>query len=92
METLPFRLIDEPIEVKFATEPLYEKKPVCPISFNWHGVEYPIEESLRNGRITAARENGTQYGPWTFELGVAQRFLGGGAVLFSHKGAAGQPL
>jgi hypothetical protein len=46
METLPFRLIDEPIEVTFATEPLYEKKPLCPISFNWRGVEYPIEKVL----------------------------------------------
>lgn len=44
METLPFRLIDEPIEVAFAEPPLYEKKPTSPQSFTWQGVTYPIEE------------------------------------------------
>lgn len=46
METLPFRLIDEAIEVTFAEPPLYEKKPPCPQSFTWQGVTYPIEEVI----------------------------------------------
>jgi hypothetical protein len=46
METLPFRLIDEPIEVEFSEPPLYEKKPPCPIAFTWRGVKYAIAEVL----------------------------------------------
>ncbi|HBF40349.1 MAG TPA: hypothetical protein DDW19_00775 [Anaerolineaceae bacterium] len=46
METLPFRLIDEPIEVAFSEPPLFEKKPPCPTSFTWQGENYPIIEVI----------------------------------------------
>lgn len=46
METLPYRLIDEPIEVIFSTPPLLEKKPECPQAFIWRGETYPIAEEL----------------------------------------------
>ncbi len=46
MQTVPFRLIDEPIEVTFETPPLLEKKPDAPISFTWRGTIYPIVEII----------------------------------------------
>ena len=46
MQTVPFRLIDEPIEVVFEKPPLYEKKPTAPQSFTWREVTYPIVEVI----------------------------------------------
>jgi len=46
LETVPFRLIDEPIEVTFAQTPLLEKKPTAPDAFTWREVTYPIVEII----------------------------------------------
>lgn len=58
MNFQPIHFIDEPIEVKFLTPPVIEKKPVCPNSFIWRGEEYPVVESIsewhdysRHGRM-----------------------------------------
>jgi hypothetical protein len=46
MQTLPSRLIDEPIEVVFLEQPIYEKRPDCPQSFIWRGEAYQIIEVI----------------------------------------------
>lgn len=46
MDFLPFRFIDEPIEVIFDQPPLLEKKPACPAAFRWREQVYPIRELL----------------------------------------------
>ena len=58
MDFLPIHFIDEQIEVTFLTSPVIEKKPVCPSSFIWRDVEYPITEVIsewhdysRHGRM-----------------------------------------
>jgi hypothetical protein len=46
METIPSRLIDEPIEVIFNEEPTYEKRPDCPQAFVWREMKYTIMNVL----------------------------------------------
>ena len=46
MDTLPYRLIDEAIEVIFTNVPLLEKKPECPRAFVWRGETYSIVEEM----------------------------------------------
>jgi len=83
METLPFRLIDEPIEVAFSEPPLFEKKPPCPTSFTWQGENYPIIE------VIAEWEDYRRKGKWkrnngagTYQTRVAQGILGVGRFYF----------
>lgn len=46
MRTIPIQFIDEPIEVTFSEEPVYEKRPSCPQSFTWRGETYLIQAML----------------------------------------------
>lgn len=46
MDSYPYRLIDEPIEVIYDIPPLLEKKPDCPQAFIWRDETYVIEEEL----------------------------------------------
>lgn len=46
MNTIPKSLIDEPIEVFFEEEPVYEKRPDCPRGFIWRKGTYLIQEIL----------------------------------------------
>lgn len=46
MKTIPKSLIDEPIEVIFAEQPTYEKRPDCPQKFIWRNAQYTITEVL----------------------------------------------
>ena len=60
MDMRPLRFIDEPIEVRFAQPPAFEKRPPCPDGFVWRGEAYRIVELLaewrdygRRGRMAA---------------------------------------
>ncbi|MEN6528625.1 MAG: DUF6504 family protein [Anaerolineaceae bacterium] len=46
MKTIPISLVDEPIQVEFATPPVREKAPSCPQQFTWRGKEYSITSIL----------------------------------------------
>jgi hypothetical protein len=46
MDTIPFRFIDEPIQVRFNESPAYEKAPPGPDGFEWRGVVYTVVQLL----------------------------------------------
>ena len=46
MEYTPIHFFDEPIEIIFATPPVYEKAPDCPNGFVWAGRTYRVIEML----------------------------------------------
>ena len=47
MNAQPLRFIEEPIEPRFNTPPLLDKKPGSPDAFIWKGTLYPIIEVLK---------------------------------------------
>lgn len=50
LRPLPFRFIDEPIEVDFDQPPLLEKDPPCPNGITWDGKHYRVLELLAEWR------------------------------------------
>ncbi len=55
MELSPLRFIDEPIEVRFAAAPVFEKRPPCPDAFLWRGETYRVAELLNEWHDYARR-------------------------------------
>lgn len=60
MDVSSLRFIDEPIEVHFAQQPAFEKRPSCPDGFIWRGETFRVAELLsewrdyrRRGRMAA---------------------------------------
>jgi hypothetical protein len=46
VSTIPSHFYAEPIEVRFSTPPVLEKKPTCPDGFTWRGEYFSISELL----------------------------------------------
>jgi hypothetical protein len=55
METQPIQFIDEEITPIFATPPLFEKIPECPVGFLWRGQTYRIAAMLTQWRDNRRR-------------------------------------
>ena len=76
MKTIPTQFIDEPIEVRFDEEPVYEKRPPCPQAFIWRDEVFRIAEILneeqdftRRGKysrnmIPSHAQSATKVGSW----------------------------
>jgi hypothetical protein len=46
MPTIPVRFFGDPIEVRFSTLPVLEKKPHCPDGFTWRGEPFEVSQLL----------------------------------------------
>jgi hypothetical protein len=46
MEPESIHFIGEPIEVRFFSAPVLEKKPTCPDAFTWNGETFEVSERL----------------------------------------------
>lgn len=55
LDTVPSRLIDEPIEVVFDSPPTYEKCPDCPTAFIWRGKNFKISRMISERQDNARR-------------------------------------